>query len=144
MADRRGSSTNRTFRPEPEEDGVPQLPTLAEILQLPAVIAGDPEVLAGTDALESPVRWVHVSDSLGVAKLLDGGELLLSTGVNWTADGVDLAGYVDELIQAGTVGLMLELVVHHTELPAGILDACNARGFPLIVLRSEVKFVAVT
>ena len=32
------------------------------------------------------MRWLHVSDSAGVARLLDGGELLLSTGSSWPAD----------------------------------------------------------
>ena len=40
-------------------------------------------------ALDARVRWVHVSDSAGVARLLNGGELLLSTGSAWPteADG---------------------------------------------------------
>ncbi len=103
-----------------------------------------PEVLAGRDALDSPVRWVHVSESLTVAKLLDGGELLLATGAGWSLDATELEHFVADLAQVGSVGLVLELVQRFDAAPAALLDACTRHGFPLIVLHREVKFVAVT
>src|SRR3954464_12769454 len=62
------------------------LPTIADVLALPAVAAGLPEVLTGTDALERRVRWVHVAPPSGGRRLLLGGELLLATGVGWPSE----------------------------------------------------------
>ncbi len=56
------------------------IPTIRSILAGPAVQAGQPEVLSGSTRLDRPVRWVHVSEVREVADLLEGDELLLSTG----------------------------------------------------------------
>src|SRR6478735_8608334 len=77
------------------------LPTVREILSLDAVVDGLPEVLAGDDALDARVRWVHLSDSAGVARLLDGGELLLSTGSGWPTGPADLDAFIGGLVEAG-------------------------------------------
>src|SRR3954463_16480469 len=57
------------------------LPTLVEVLELPAVRRGEPAVRAGTAHLDRPVRWVHVSEVSDIAHLLEGGELILTTGI---------------------------------------------------------------
>ena len=57
--------------------------TVESVLALPVVQAGDPEVLAGRDKLQTPVRWVHVAELTSVAALLGGGELVLSTGLGF-------------------------------------------------------------
>jgi purine catabolism regulator len=120
------------------------LPTVRDVLALPVLVDALPEVLAGREALDSPVRWVHVSESLGVAKLLDGGELLLTTGTGWSTDETALSRYIAELVRVGAAGLVLELGQRFDAAPLAVLDACERYGFPLIVLHREVKFVAVT
>ena len=57
-------------------------PTLAEVLALPVVQAGGPRVRSGSNHLDVPVRWVHVSEQRNPAGTLSGGELLLSIGVS--------------------------------------------------------------
>src|SRR5262245_39062556 len=66
-------------RPECHTGGV--LPTLAEILEMPTVARGRPEVVAARKALDNQVRWVHVSELEDIAELLHGGELILTTGI---------------------------------------------------------------
>ena len=79
MPDRREDRTIQTDRPAVRSANE-TLPTVREVIALDAVAQGVPEVLVGDEALDARVRWLHVSDSAGVARLLDGGELLLSTG----------------------------------------------------------------
>lgn len=121
------------------------MPTVREILALPAVVAGVPEVLSGDDGgLDARVRWVHVSDSAGVARLLDGGELLLSTGSGWPTDPDELHDFVSGLVDAGLAGLVLELGVHYRYVPAVVEQAARERGLALVALHREVKFVTLT
>ncbi|GAA3633892.1 PucR family transcriptional regulator [Microbacterium awajiense] len=120
------------------------LPTVREVLGLDAVAEGVPEVVVGDTALDARVRWLHVSDSAGVARLLDGGELLLSTGSQWPADPSELARFVGELADAGLSGLVLELGTHYRYLPAVVAKAAAERGLALVLLHREVKFVTVT
>ena len=73
------------------------LPTVAEVLALDPVRSGAPRVLAGTEGLTAPVRWVHVIELAQAAHLLRGGELVLSTGIGLPDDAAGLGRYVAEL-----------------------------------------------
>ncbi|WP_319805425.1 PucR family transcriptional regulator [Microbacterium sp. SSM24] len=120
------------------------LPTVREVISLDAVVQGVPEVLVGDDALDARVRWLHVSDNAGVARLLDGGELLLSTGSSWPADPADLRRFIGELDDAGLSGLILELGTHYRYVPAVVVEAARERNLALIVLHRELKFITIT
>lgn len=141
MSDRRESVAIRTDRPEATGPG---LPTLAEALGVPALVVGMPEVLTGADALDAPVRWVHVSDSPGVARLLDGGELLLTTASAWPEHPDDLRALITDFAAAGLVGVVVELGAHYRYVPAVVVDTARSTGLALVALHREVKFVTVT
>ncbi|AQA06547.1 PucR family transcriptional regulator [Mycobacterium sp. MS1601] len=110
--------------------------TIAEILDLPVLQAGRPEVIGG-GALDRPVRWVHVSDLADLSNLLEGGELVLTTGAA-LAD----PGYLTRLANAGAVGVVVELGLHISQIPAAVL--AQELPLPLVALHREVRFVEVT
>ncbi|MFB9958289.1 PucR family transcriptional regulator [Agromyces bracchium] len=150
MPERREDERDRTDRP-----GAPAgtangfatddaLPTVREILALDAVAAGVPEVLVGDAALDARVRWVHVSDSAGVARLLDGGELLLSTGSGWPTEPDELRTFIAGLVEVGISGLVLELGAHYRYVPAVVHRTAAEHGLALAALHREVKFVGLT
>ncbi|MFB3980188.1 PucR family transcriptional regulator ligand-binding domain-containing protein [Microbacterium proteolyticum] len=114
------------------------------MLESSALSAGAPEVLVGGAALSAPVRWVHVSDSPGVARLLEGGELLLTTASAWPAEPAELRALVGEFVRAGLVGVVIELGAHYRYVPAVVVEAASAAGLALIALHREIKFVSVT
>ncbi|SFR69810.1 purine catabolism regulatory protein [Agromyces sp. CF514] len=143
MSDRREDRVIQTDRPAVLQLG-DGLPTVREILALDAVANGLPEVLAADELLDARVRWVHVSDSGGVARLLDGGELLLSTGSGWPTEPADLDAFIAGLVAAGLSGLVLELGVHYRYVPAVVEQSARDHGLALVVLHREVKFVALT
>ncbi len=121
------------------------LPTVADVLALPPLAAGEPEVVAGTDSLTRRVRWAHVSEIAEIAGLLHGGELLLTTGVALPEDRAELAAFVDAVDDAGASGLVVELGRRFRgQLPAALVRAAQRRGLPLVALHREVRFVAVT
>ncbi|MFV0427419.1 MAG: PucR family transcriptional regulator [Beutenbergiaceae bacterium] len=140
MANRQEFAGNRTERPMSAFSSV----TIRELLALPAVTAGRPQLLSGEQRLDTPVRWVHASDSPHVARLLDGGELLLSTGSGWPTEPAELRATVDALADAGLAGLVLELGTHYQYPPAVLVAAALARDLPLVCLHREVKFVTIT
>lgn len=130
----------RTDRPG--EDAA--LPTMGEVLQLPAVAEGLPEVLTGELGLSTRVRWAHMSDRADAARLLNGGELLLSTGAGWPEDPDALRAFVAGLAEVGVAGLVLELGTHYRWAPAVVVEAARTHRLPLAVLHREVKFVTIT
>ena len=121
------------------------LPTLAEILELEAVRRGCPEILAGADLLGRPVRWVHAIEVPDAARLLHGGELVLTTGIGLPDEPALQARYVAELAAVGAAGLAVELGRRYSgSLPAALVSAAVQQHLPLVAFSREVLFVEVT
>lgn len=121
------------------------LPTVAEVLQLPAVRRGAPRVVSGEAGLGQPVRWVHVSEVTDIARELSGGELVLTTGIALPEDATSLAAYIDDLADVGVVGVAVELGRRYDRtLPAALVKAAERRQLPLIELHRGTPFVNIT
>ncbi|SHG97599.1 Sugar diacid utilization regulator [Jatrophihabitans endophyticus] len=121
------------------------LPTLREVLDLRPLRDGEPIVRAGRSRLDAPVRWVHVSEIGDIGNLLEGGELILSTGVALPESAAALARFVTDLAGAGVCGIVVELGRRfHRSLPAALVDAAHRAELPLVELHRETPFVAVT
>jgi purine catabolism regulator len=121
------------------------LPTVATILALGAVQAGRPRVVAGAGRLDTPVRWVHAIEMADAARLLRGGELVLTTGIALPDDPPSLDAYVGGLAGVGVSAVAVELGRRYTGgLPAGFVAAAEKHGLPLMVFEREVPFVAIT
>ena len=120
------------------------LPRVRDVLALPALAVGLPRVDAGRRGLDSPVRWVHVSELADIAGLLTGGELILTTGIALPETDVDLRAYADTLAAAGAAGLVVELGRRFAELPRALVRSCNVHDLPLVTLHRELRFVKVT
>ena len=121
-ADRQDFADNRTDRPD-----AAVLPRVRDVLDAEVLLRGDPQVLVGGDALDAPVRWVHVSDSDQVAQLLDGGELLLTPAAGWPGADAALRSVVDSLADAGIAGIVMELGARFPVAPPALV-ACAAPG----------------
>lgn len=117
-------------------------PTIAQILALPVLRAGLPEVIGG-GSLERTVRWVHVSDLPDLSSLLQGGELVLTTGAP-LADDTTRAHYLTGLAAAGAVGLVIELGTHLHAVPAELARDADELELPVIALHQQIRFVEVT
>jgi purine catabolism regulator len=102
-------------------------------------------VLAGAHRLETPVRWVHAIELADAARLLRGGELVLTTGIALPDEGPLLDAYVADLAAVGVSALVVELGRRYTSgLPGGFVAAAEACELPLIVFDREVPFVEIT
>lgn len=134
----------RTECMESSSEELAVLPTVADVLAMPVLQAGLPEVFGDRSPLQTAVRWVHVSDSPRVAALLDGGELLLSTGAGWPGDAEGLSVLASELSAVSVSGIVVELGTRFTVMPPAFVEACRRLGVALVGLEREVKFVALT
>lgn len=118
--------------------------SLREVLDLPVLQEGAPEVLSGEGALREPIRWVHVSELEELSALLQGGELILTTGMGLPSEEAGQERYIENLRRVGVRGVVLELGRRFGGVPRGLLRAGRRWGFPLVVLRRTIPFVAVT
>ncbi|MFD8234686.1 PucR family transcriptional regulator [Streptomyces sp. NPDC059696] len=119
-------------------------PTLADILALPVLAAGQPQVVTGLAQLDRPVRWVHITELTDPASFLKGGELVLTTGMPLPEDAAGVRRYVEELTEVGAAALVIELVRRYHRPPDALVQACRARRLPLVTLARDVNFLEVT
>ncbi|MEV7890701.1 PucR family transcriptional regulator [Streptomyces sp. NPDC002817] len=118
--------------------------TLADVLTLPVLAAGRPQVVTGVTELDRPVRWVHITELTDPASFLKGGELVLTTGMPLPEEPAGIRRYVDELAGIGAAALVIELVRRYHRPPDALVHACQTRGLPLITLAKDVNFLEVT
>src|SRR6266704_166337 len=124
------------------------LPTVADLLSLDVIRRGSPQVVAGSGGVGARVRWVHVLELADAAHLLQGGELVLTTGVALPAEPALLARYAADLASAGGAGvsaLAVELGRRYVgALPGVLVRAAADSGLTLIAFEREVSFVEIT
>jgi purine catabolism regulator len=121
----------------------PQM-TVDAALRLPALRRGAPEVLAGTDQLQRPVRWAHSCEARHVPELLEGDEMLLMTGMGLGGTASDQRAFIRDLVARRVAGLVIELGRVFQEMPAPLVHEARRLHLPLVALHAEVRFVEVT
>lgn len=115
--------------------------TLQALLRSVPMQQARPEVLAdGT----RPVTWVHSSEIYEIAPLLEGGEVLLTTGLGLVGcDDDELARYAAGIAERGAAALVLELGRTFVRAPEALVTASAGSGMALIVLHAVVPFVRI-
>lgn len=120
------------------------LPTVRSILGLPVLREACPQILGGEEALDRPVRWVHVSEVLDISGLLSGGELVLTTGLELEKAPGLTASFIRSLEEAGASGLIVEIIGNRTRSMDALRLAALGTALPVIVVERRVRFVQVT
>jgi purine catabolism regulator len=118
--------------------------TLREVLSLPVVKRGVPEVVADEHGLDARVRWVHSAEVSYIAKLLRGGELLLMTGIGIGPTEQEQRRLIAELAERKIAALAIELGTRFRDVPRAIVTEAKRRRLPLIAFHHEIPFVEVT
>jgi purine catabolism regulator len=113
-------------------------PTLAALVDRPDLGL---VVRAGAEHLDRPVQWVHTSELADPTGFLEGGELLLTTGL-WVRSGA--ADYIKRLHAAGVAGLGFGTGLTHAAVPSTVIKAANAVGLPVIEVPRPVPFIAIS
>lgn len=116
------------------------MPTLRRLVR---ALPGD-LVPVGAPHLDVEVSAVHISELLDPTPYLDGGELLLTTGLGLTGQITQARAYATRLAERGLAGLAIGLGPVHSEVPPALISACAAAGLPLLAVPIPTPFLAVT
>lgn len=98
-------------------------------------------VLCGTDALDRPIRWAHVSELEDPTPYLVGEELLLTAGVRFPSD---VPAYVAGLVSKGVSAIGFGVEPEFPTVPSSLVEACAAQGMPLLEVPPSTPFLAVS
>ena len=101
-------------------------------------------VAAGAEGLGREVSWLHVSELDDPTQWLEGGELLLTTGLGVGELATRQRAYVRRLADHGIAGLGFGIGFNHAEVPAALAQEADRLGFPVLEVPYEVPFVAIT
>ncbi|MBA2888687.1 PucR family transcriptional regulator [Nonomuraea soli] len=86
------------------------------------------------------LRWVAVSELEDPTPFLEGGELLLTTGMRLAEP---YENYIGRLVDRGVAGLGFGVGLSHAETPAGLVRAALEAGLPLVEVPRETPFIAI-
>ena len=112
-----------------------------ELAALPNLAKG--KVVAGMTGQDRLVRWVHFLDLPDVLPWVQGGELLIITGMGLQGDLQKLTLLVQGVIQKQLAGLIINVGPYLAEIPQEVLDLAEQAAFPVLELPWEVKLVEV-
>jgi purine catabolism regulator len=115
--------------------------TVHDIVSIPGMPL---RLLAGEEASDRPVRWVHSSELEDPTAWLKGGELILTTGMGVGDTLAKQRVYVRRLVDAGVAGLGFGLGFGHDKTPRALVTEAAKRGFPLFEVPYPVPFIAIT
>lgn len=116
-------------------------------LGLRVVVEGQP------GALGRPIVWAHSTELEDPTPFLEGGELILTTGIVLPRDGhgstappgerlsLDL---VARLVGVGVCGLGFGTGLRHAEVPRALVEAAERHRLPLFEVPRQTPFIAVT
>jgi len=90
------------------------------------------------------IRWVATSELVDPAPFLEGGEVLLTTGLETVGWRSQWRGYVERLVAARVVALGVGTGLTHRRPPAALVKACHELGLNLFEVPRDTAFVAIS
>lgn len=102
------------------------------------------EIIASPKALERMVKWVHIMEVAKVGQLLNGNELILSTGIGWQNEQETSVIFLQQLIEHDAAGLCIELGTYTKHPSEQMKQLALQSDFPLILFHEEVRYIDIT
>ncbi len=102
------------------------------------------KVIAGKKGLDRKVRWSHILEVKEFESLINGGELILTTGVGLQLDLPTQLMYVKKLIEKGAACICIEMGSYFIKVPIELIKLADEHDFPIIVFEKIVKFVDIS
>ena len=115
--------------------------TVRDIAALPELSLS---IAAGAEGLGNEVRWLHVSELADPTPWLEGGELLITTGLGIGGVARSQRDYVRRLASHRLAGLAFGTGFGFPDPPAPLVAEADRLGFPVLTVPYEVPFIALT
>lgn len=102
------------------------------------------KLIAGQHGLDRQVLWTHILEIKDFETLINGGELILTTGVGLQLERETQIAYLQNLIRNEAAGLCIEIGDYFDHVPVELIAMANAHHFPIIIFEEIVRFIDIT
>ena len=105
----------------------------------------DVRLVSGEEAIDAPVRWVHISELLDPTTWLSGGEVLLTTGMALETPEQQRE-FIGRLADHQLAALGFGVGFGHDEVPPALVQAAAEREFPVFAVpyaRAEQQVLTI-
>src|SRR6478735_3117233 len=89
------------------------------------------------------IHWVAVTEQEDPQRFLNGGELVLTTGMRLRS-APEQRRFVRQVQRAGAVGIGFGVGLSHEAVPPALLAEANRWGLPVVEVPYETPFIAIT
>ncbi|MFE5158727.1 PucR family transcriptional regulator [Streptomyces sp. NPDC056697] len=115
--------------------------TIADLLETPHLRL---HLHSGTDGLDREVSWTHTSDLPEPWRWLAGGELLMTNGMSFPADGAGQRVLIERLADVGASGLAIGERMYSPPLTDELAEASERLGFSVLTVHFPMPFIAIS
>src|SRR5579859_6305583 len=115
--------------------------TVAELVAMPHLGLA---VIAGQRGLNAKATWAHVCELEDPVPWLEGGEVLLTTGMAIPAGRDRQVAYLRRLIGRQVAALAISAHMHAPSLHPDMVGQADAGGLPVLSVSIEVPFLAIS
>lgn len=115
--------------------------TIANLLEMPHLRL---HLHSGAGGLDREVSWTHTSDLPETWRWLAGGELLMTNGISFPADGAGQRDFIERLVDVGASGLAVGEQMYCPPLTDELAEASERLGFSVLTVDFPMPFVAIS
>ena len=103
------------------------------------------DLIAGEEGLDHLMNWVYISDDPDTLEFLQGGELIITTGV-LCGNEYWLYNFIKGLIEHKTCGLIINIGGHlnRSDISDRIRMLCDRKHYPLFLMPWETRIFDIT
>ncbi len=114
--------------------------TVAELVSLSHLGC---DFFAGQSGSDREAKWAHVCELDDPLPWLEGGELVMTTGMAVPREASAQVSYLAKLTRAGAAGLAISRDLRSPALTDALAAEADRRHFPILLVSIEVPFVAI-
>lgn len=101
-------------------------------------------LVGGRTGRRRDIAWAHTSELLDPTAWLEGGELLMTLGINLPDDAVGQRAYAERLAHIGAAGLAFDTGMIHPDVPQALAEAGDEFGLPVLAIPAATPFLAIS
>ncbi|WP_141361631.1 helix-turn-helix domain-containing protein [Glutamicibacter uratoxydans] len=117
--------------------------TIRRLLQNPALNRSRPHILSGGARLDDRVDGIHIAESADLMGLIEGGELILCSGIALDDSVERASAFLNGLERSSAGGVVFSFLSDAAGAKAALRSAAAGMEFPVVLLDDRARFIEI-